>query len=194
MVAWSTFGSHRRNGLKGDRAAGLCDCNCLSANQEVDVVPVKPFCYLCLTLWLAGVLSGCETTRKFWAALNDLAVGVYKATRHQKQLAHQRATASFQQFSPQQKKALAESGTRYLAVRTADPTPDQWKEIRKDMQKPASRYFASTSAPERIYCVMIWDTEAGEIVGNDCYALLKLPATGALARFDTYTAQYVGSF
>jgi hypothetical protein len=41
---------------------------------------------------------------------------------------------------------------------------------------------------------MIWDTQSGEIVGTDCYAVLKLPAAGELARFDTYTAQYVGSF
>ncbi len=49
-------------------------------------------------------------------------------------------------------------------------------------------------APEKVYCVMIWDTQSGEIVGNDCYAVLKLPVAGELARFDTYTAQYVGSF
>jgi hypothetical protein len=41
---------------------------------------------------------------------------------------------------------------------------------------------------------MIWDTQSGEIVGTDCYAVLKLPAAGELARFDTYTGQYVGSF
>jgi hypothetical protein len=119
---------------------------------------------------------------------------VFTRQRHIRSSLPTNATASFQRFSSQHKKALAESGTRYLSVRTADPTPDQWKEIRKDLQKPASRYFASTSTPERIYCVMIWDTQTGEIVGNDCYAVLKLPATGELARFDTYAAQYVGSF
>ncbi len=75
--------------------------------------------------------------------LNDLAVGVYEATPHQTQLADQRATAAFKQFSIRQKNALTESGTRYLAVRTADPTPAQWTEIRKDMQKPGSLYSAS---------------------------------------------------
>jgi hypothetical protein len=39
---------------------------------------------------------------------------------------------------------------------------------------------------------MIWDTQSQEIVGTDCYAVLKLPPAGELARFDTYTAQYVG--
>ena len=41
---------------------------------------------------------------------------------------------------------------------------------------------------------MIWDTQSQEIVGTDCYAVLSLPKTGTVARFDTYTAQYMGSF
>ena len=62
----------------------------------------------------------------------------------------------------------------------------------RDMQKPTSRYSGSRKVPEKIYCVMIWDTQSQEIVGTDCYAVLKLPPAGELARFDTYTAQYVG--
>jgi hypothetical protein len=61
------------------------------------------------------------------------------------------------------------------------------------MQKPGSRY-ASKKAPSKVYCVMIWDTQSQQVVGADCYAVVNLPAPGTLARFDTYTAQYVGSF
>ena len=147
---------------------------------------------LCAVLCLVSLFGGCETTRRLWASINDLAVGAYRATAQQRQLADQRATATYQQFSIQEKKALEESGTHLLAVRTADPTPAQWKEIRSDMQKPASRYFGASRAPEKVYCVMIWDTQTGEVVGSDCYAVPKLPSPGELARFDTYTAQYVG--
>jgi hypothetical protein len=139
-----------------------------------------------------GLLGGCETTRKLWASISDFAVGIYKATTHQTQLADQRATAAYERFSADQKIAPQRSGVRYLAVRTADPTPDQWAEIRRDMQKPASRYLGARKAPDKIYCVMIWDTQSQEIVGTDCYAALKLPRSGELARFDTYTAQSVG--
>jgi hypothetical protein len=155
---------------------------------------VKRLPYLCAFLLLGSLFSGCETTRRFWTFVSDLAVGVYKATPHQVQLADERASAAFNRFSAQEKKALEESGTRYLAVQTADPSPAQWTEIRRDMQKPGSRYSGPSKAPDRIYCVMIWDTQSGEIVGTDCYAVLKLPAAGEVARFDTYTAQYVGSF
>jgi len=155
---------------------------------------MKCLSHLCAALWLVSLLSGCQTTQKFLTMINNLAVGVYKATPQQAQLADQRAAATFEQFLPQEKKTFEESGTRYLAVRTADPTPAQWTEIRNDMQKPGSRYSGPTKAPTKIYCVMIWDTQSREIVGTDCYAVLKLPMAGELARFDTYTAQYVGNF
>jgi hypothetical protein len=148
--------------------------------------------FFSLVVWLSLFLCACETTRRLWATLNDFAVGIYKATTHQTQLADRRATAAFAQFSVEEKSSLQRSGIRYLAVRTADPTPAQWTEIRSDMQKPTSRYSGPRKVPEKVYCVMIWDTKSQELVGTDCYAVLKLPPPGELARFDTYTAQYVG--
>jgi hypothetical protein len=40
---------------------------------------------------------------------------------------------------------------------------------------------------------MVWDTETKEVVGQNCYAVVKLPPPGVIAKFDTYTAQYVAS-
>jgi hypothetical protein len=76
-----------------------------------------------LVLWLVLFLCACETTRKLWATLNDFAVGIYKATSQQRELADQRATTAYARFSPEEKSSLQRSGVRYLAVRTADPTP-----------------------------------------------------------------------
>ena len=121
-------------------------------------------------------------------------MGAYRATPQQVRLADQRAATTFNQLSPQEKKAFNESGTRYLAVRTSDPTPTQWTEIRRNMEKPGSRYSGPNKAPGKIYCVMVWDTQSREIVGTDCYAVLELPTPGTLVRFDTFTAQYVGDF
>ena len=124
---------------------------------------------------------------------NNLSLGAYRATPQQIRLADQRATATAT-GSPSREKAFKESGTRYLAVRTADPTATQRAEIRKEMQKPGSIYAGPKKAPSKIYCVMIWDTQSGEVVGTDCHAVANLPTPGTVARFDTYTAQYVGSF
>jgi hypothetical protein len=96
--------------------------------------------------------------------------------------------------SRRRKRRCLKNPVSYLAVQTADPSPAQWTEIRRDMQKPGLRYSGPSKAPDRIYCVMIRDTQSGETVGTDCYAVLKLPAAGEVARFDTYTALYVGSF
>ncbi len=41
--------------------------------------------------------------------------------------------------------------------------------------------------------VMLWDTFSSEIVGNDVYDLNEAPPTGAMVKFETYTAEFVGS-
>jgi hypothetical protein len=152
---------------------------------------------------LAGLLSGCLTTQEVLTKVEDLAgslfnnlsIGAYKATPQQIRLADQRADAAYKKFSTSQKQALKESGTRYLAVRTSDPTPAQNVEIRSNLKKPGKYSSLPKSASTaKIYCVMIWDTQSREVVGTDCYAVLSLPKSGTLAHFDTYTAQYVGNF
>ena len=155
-----------------------------------------------VALFLASLLSGCLTTQELLTNVNNfavsvfrnLSVGAYKATPQQIHLADQRASATYNRFTPQEKKTLKESGTRYLAVRTADPTPAQRAEIRKNMEKPGSLYSGPKAATSKVYCVMIWDTQTREVVGTDCYAVLNLPTPGTIAHFDTYTAQYVGRY
>lgn len=140
------------------------------------------------------LLSGCATAGKLFSFVGDWAVGVYQATARQIQVADQRAAALFDRKPAAEKKAMKDQGVRYLAVRTEDPTPEQMKQIRREMARPGGPYGTPTAAPKKVYCVMIWDTQTREVVGTDCYAVLKLPEPGETARFDTYTAQYVGSF
>jgi hypothetical protein len=116
-----------------------------------------------VALCLAGLLSGCVTTQELLTKVNNLAVavfknlsvGTYKATPEQIRLADERATAEFNRFSPQEKEAFEESDPRYLAVRTVDPTPAQWTEIRRDMQKPGSLYGGPKKTSGKVYCVMM---------------------------------------
>jgi hypothetical protein len=150
------------------------------------------------TYLLAAVLllSGCATASKLLSFAGNWAVGAYRATARQIQVADQRASAAFARMPATEKKALRDEGVRYLAVRTEDPNPQQMKEIRRNMAaKPSGPYGTPTAAaPKKVYCVMIWDTQTHEVVGTDCYAVVKLPPPGEPARFDTYTAQYVGTF
>jgi len=39
---------------------------------------------------------------------------------------------------------------------------------------------------------MIFDTEAQQVVGKNVYDVQTPPPLGAVARFETYSAQYVG--
>jgi hypothetical protein len=63
---------------------------------------------------------------------------------------------------------------------------------------PHHRYIAvdtepdSRTAPQAKKSVMIFDTEAQQVVGNNVYDVQSPPPVGATARFETYSAQYVG--
>lgn len=144
-------------------------------------------------LALTAALSGCLTTKSLLALTRDFAAGIYQATTSQIRLADQRGAAFFNSLSAKKRQEMTASGTRYLAVRTSDPTPEQWTQIRRDMNKPGGKYQAAKNAPKKIYCVMIWDTQTRQVVGTECYAVLTLPKPGDVVRFDTYTAQYVGA-
>lgn len=94
-------------------------------------------------------------------------VAKYKATQEQKQIAQAAGTRAAVAVK---KTKHAGVPPRYLAVRT-----------RSD-----ARAKTKTS-------VMIWDTESREIVGNNVYDLNQAPPTGALVKFETYSAEYVAA-
>jgi hypothetical protein len=49
------------------------------------------------------------------------------------------------------------------------------------------------TSPKAKKSVMIWDTQSQEIVGNNVYDVESTPSVGSTARFETYSAEYVGS-
>ena len=67
------------------------------------------------------------------------------------------------------------------------------------MKARKTRYIAvdteknEQTAPEAKKSVMIWDTQSQEVVGNNVYDVKSPPAVGSTAKFDTYSAEYVGS-
>ena len=40
---------------------------------------------------------------------------------------------------------------------------------------------------------MIYDTQSEEFVGNNVYDVQSTPRVGSTAKFDTYSAEYVGT-
>lgn len=106
-------------------------------------------------------------------------IAVHEATARQLQIARER-------------------GRAWTARNLASAQPAHAKE--KAEKKPArhKRYIAvdtepdSRTSPKAQQSVMIFDTEAQQVVGKNVYDVQTPPPLGAVARFETYSAQYVG--
>lgn len=94
-----------------------------------------------------------------------------KATKEQIQVAEQRAKVYYTRLAPEKKTVLKKKKVRYIAVDTVR---------------------SKTTSPKAKKTVMIWDTQSEAVVGNDVYDLETAPTVGQTAKFDTYSAEYVG--
>ncbi len=91
-------------------------------------------------------------------------------------------------------------GGKKKTVADAKPAPKE-KPVAKAAApvKRLPRYIAvDTSKDERTVpqaekSVVIFDTETQEIVGNNVYDVKSTPPVGGTAKFETYTAEYVGN-
>ena len=106
-------------------------------------------------------------------------IAKHQASVRQRQIAEQRARAAYARMEAQRRRdaaagrrTAARKKTRYIAVDTV-----------KDER----------TSPKAKKSVMIWDTQSQEIVGNNVYDVESTPRVGTTAKFETYSAQYVGS-
>ena len=91
-----------------------------------------------------------------------------QATERQRKIAEERARLAYES-APAPKKARYQK-TRYIAVDTVRE---------KDSQGAKS--------------VLIYDTQTQQVVGNNVYDVKQAPKEGSVSKFDTYSAEYVGS-
>jgi hypothetical protein len=96
----------------------------------------------------------------------------HQATERQRRIAEQRARVYYGRLSTQKKMALKKKRVRYIAV---DTERDQ------------------RTSPKAKKAIMIWDTQSEDVVGNNVYDVESTPAVGTTAKFDTYSAEYVGT-
>ena len=95
-------------------------------------------------------------------------IAKHEATERQRRIAEERARTAY----AARQAALKKRKVRYIAVDTE-----------KD----------NRTSPNAKKTVMIWDTQSQEVVGNNVYDVKSPPAVGTTAKFDTYSAEYVGS-
>jgi hypothetical protein len=105
-------------------------------------------------------------------ALTTYIIAKHQATERQRHLAEQRARVSYGRLAPARRVALKKKRVRYIAV---------------DTEKNEK------TSPKAKKAVMIWDTQSESVVGNSVYDVQSPPPVGSTAKFDTYSAEYVGS-
>ena len=104
------------------------------------------------------------------AAATITILAIHEATEHQHQVAREQGLIASQQLAAQQKTTPTKKKPRYIAVPTA--------------REPTSKGAKS---------VMIFDTQTAQVVGNHVYDIKTEPKTGQVGKFETYSAEYVGT-
>jgi hypothetical protein len=112
-----------------------------------------------------GVASGAVI------AATTYVIAKHQATERQRRVAEERARI-FYARSEQRRAELKRKRVRYIAV---------------DTERNGQ------TSPKAKKSVMIWDTQSEKIVGNNVYDVESSPSVGKTAKFETYSAQYVGS-
>ena len=83
------------------------------------------------------------------------------------------------------------------AVEEEEPAPEPPPVKRQAAKKKLPRYIAVDTVPDArskgSRSVMIWDTQAEAIVGNNVYDVATPPRMLETVKFETYSAEYVGS-
>jgi hypothetical protein len=95
-------------------------------------------------------------------------IAKHNATERQRRIAEERARLAYQSAPPPRQAQYRKS--RYIAVDTV-------------------REKDSAGAKS----VMIYDTQTQQVVGNEVYDVKQTPKEGTISKFDTYSAEYVGT-
>jgi hypothetical protein len=92
------------------------------------------------------------------------------------------------------------AGHRYIAVETLKPTKQQLQDYEKKRAEAKSAAAAGQTQlstrwvdPTGLRCMMVFDTQSNQFVGSGCYVVGSLPPVGTVAKFETVTAEYVGT-
>lgn len=130
----------------------------------------------------------------------------YEATAYQRKVAEQRARA----YMSAQRRAQAQTATASKPAKTSKPseapktaskktTKKAEPEVAVLPKKKVSRYVAvdtvkdERASPKAKKVVMIFDTQSETLVGNRLYDLESPPSVGSTAKFETYSAEYIGT-
>jgi len=158
-------------------------CENLSPGENAAVFGGLAGAATAIPLGVTGVNPGITIPVSIGAAVAAGAIAYViakeQASERQRKIAEQRARLYLAQQAQQQKRAAQHASTtaaakprksRYIAVKT----------VKEETSKGTDQ-------------VMIFDTQSNQIVGNNVYDLKAPPKVGQTTKFDTYSAEYVGT-
>jgi hypothetical protein len=130
-------------------------------------------------------------------------IAKHQASVRQREIAQARAKAAYQKLVAKQKASAQASATAQEPKHPKAGNQSNVSVLIGEERKPRPyripRYIAveteknAQDAPGTKKAVMIWDTQAQEIVGNNVYDIGTSPAVGSTSRFETFSAEYVGA-
>jgi hypothetical protein len=140
-----------------------------------------------LLICLCLLLVGCANSDK--VENRDYAFDTYDPTPNEIQLAQQRAQRYWAKNSQRFK-----NSTKYLAVYATSVVQGDVNQglYAKLINSQTTTSFFETDTSLNGSCIMIYDTATNSFVSNQGYASIDLPPRGATARWDGYTAKYIG--
>ncbi len=112
-------------------------------------------------------------------------IAKHQATERQRKIAEQRARLYMAQRAAARQQAARKAATASSSGTKKAKAPKETRYIA--VETPNESFNKGQSA------VMIYDTQSDEIVGNNVYDLKTTPKVGQTSKFDTYTAEYVGT-
>lgn len=95
-------------------------------------------------------------------------IAKHEATERQRRIAEERARLAYEKMSAERKARVHKQ--RYIAVSTVQEKDDKGAKS-----------------------VMIYDTESKQVIGNSVYDVKSAPKDGQVQKYDSYSAEYVGS-
>ena len=166
VLSLAVFTSGCENLSPGENAGLFGAAAGLATGIPLAVAGVDPAITIPVTIGAAALAAG-----------TAYVVAKHQASERQRKIAEQRARLYLAQQKEKEalaaqtaSKAKAKKKSRYIAVKTVKETNNEGKEQ-----------------------VMIFDTQNNQVVGNNVYDLKETPKVGQTSKFDTYTAEYVGS-
>jgi hypothetical protein len=111
----------------------------------------------------------------------------YQASERQRAVANQRARIAYAKLVRRAEQAAAPQSTG--EKKTGRTQPAAKKKVPRFIAVDTERDERSKGAKS----IMIWDTHVQDVVGNDVFDVKTPPRPLDTAKFDTYSAQYVGA-